>query len=186
MHEPEELTEKRVVERTKHWLEKAVIGLNLCPFAKAVHVKQQIRYVVTLDHNPQAVHAHLRDELLKLHATPAELVDTTLIIHPNALVSFMAYVDYLQEADELLSELGLEGELQIASFHPDYEFGDASAADAAHCTNRSPFPTLHLLREASIDKAVAAFPSASDIYERNIDTLRALGTEGYAKLLNSL
>ena len=179
----DELTEASVVALTQRWLERAVIGLNLCPFAKAVHAKRQIRYVVTFEASTQAVDALLEDELQKLHATPAELIDTTLIIHPNALTGFMAYADYLQEADELLFTLGFEGELQIASFHPDYEFGDAPTGDAAHCTNRSPYPMLHLLREASVDKAVAAFADAADIYGRNMETLRELGVEGYTRLL---
>lgn len=170
------------VTSTRRWLEAAVIGLNLCPFAKAVHVKGQIRYAVTAATDAEALLAELRRELERLAAADPDVLDTTLLVHPRAMTAFIDYRFFLPRADALVRRLGLEGELQVASFHPAYEFADAAPDDVAHCTNRSPYPMLHLLREASIERAVAAFPDASRIYERNIDTLRALGHEGWRRL----
>lgn len=176
------LTPDEVVAATRNWLDKAVIGLNLCPFAKAVQVKNQIRYVVSEAETEEALLADLVRELRFLHqADPAE-VDTTLLIHPAVLADFLDYNDFLAVADGAVAELDLEGELQVASFHPDYQFADSGPDDIENYSNRSPYPTLHLLRESSIDAAVAAFPDAADIYERNMDTLRALGMEGWKKL----
>lgn len=168
---------EEVVARTVAWLEKAVIGLNLCPFAKAVHVRGQVRYVVSEATRARELLPDLRRELLALHATPAAEVDTTLLIHPRALRDFFAYNDFLSEADALLAELELDGTLQIASFHPDYCFADAETGDPANFSNRSPYPMLHLLREDSVERAVEAFPDPSKIYERNIATLRSLSAE---------
>ncbi len=164
------------------WLERAVIGLNLCPFAKAVYSKQQIRYAVTAASNAEELLAELRHELeLLAHADPP-IVETTLLIHPRALTDFIDYHMFLKDADAAIEKLGLGGVIQVASFHPDYEFAGSARDDIENCTNRSPFPMLHLLREASIDRAVAAFPDAAQIYERNIDTLRRLGHEGWRRL----
>jgi uncharacterized protein len=167
---------------TQAWLEKAVIGLNLCPFAKAVHLKQQIRWVVSAATHTAALREELVRELRLLHDTPAEQTDTTLLIHPFVLGDFADYNDFLDVADAAIAELGLEGELQVASFHPDYQFAGTPAGAIDNYSNRAPFPTLHLLRESSIEKAVAAFPDAADIYERNIDTLQRLGHAGWARL----
>jgi uncharacterized protein len=170
------------VTSTQRWLERAVIGLNLCPFAKAVYVKRQIRYAVTAATTADALLEELRHELeLLRHADPEE-IDTTLLIHPKVLNDFIDYHLFLREADAAVRDLGQEGSLQIASFHPAYEFAGSAPDDIANCTNRSPHPMLHLLREASIDRAVAAFPDAATIYERNIDTLRRLGHEGWRRL----
>jgi hypothetical protein len=171
-----------VIASTKRWLEKAVIGLNLCPFAKGVYVKQQIRYAVTAATTAEGLFAELRHELELLEQADPEQIDTTLLIHPQALNDFIDYHLFLKEADVAIRNLGQEGSLQIASFHPDYEFAGSAAGDIANCTNRSPHPMLHLLREASIDRAVAAFPEAAAIYERNIETLRQLGHEGWRRL----
>jgi hypothetical protein len=171
-----------VIASTRRWLELAVIGLNLCPFAKAVYVKQQIRYAVTAATTVEDLGAELRHELeLLAHANPEE-VDTTLLIHPQVMTDFIDFHFFLREADAMIRRLGHEGNLQIASFHPAYEFAGSAPDDIANCTNRSPYPSLHLLREASIDRAVAAFPDAGAIYERNIETLRRLGHDGWNRL----
>ena len=171
-----------VIDDTRRWLERAVIGLNLCPFAKAVVVKDQVRFVVSAAKDVQGLAADLAAELQRLAAADPETLDTTLLMHPQVLQDFDDYNDFLDVADALLEELGLDGELQIASFHPDYRFADSQADDIDNCTNRSPYPTLHLLREASIERAVDSFPDAADIYERNIDTLRQLGWDGWRAL----
>ena len=174
--------EADVIAATRHWLEVAVIGLNLCPFAKAVHVKQQIRYAVTQASNADDLLAVLRDELSLLAKADANELDTTLLIHPQALTDFTDYTAFLRQADRLLRKEGHEGVLQIASFHPAYEFAGSDPDDIENCSNRSPFPMLHLLREDSIERAVAAFPDAGEIYERNIETLRRLGHQGWRGL----
>jgi uncharacterized protein len=177
-------TVEAVIASTRHWLEAAVIGLNLCPFAKAVHVKRQIRWAVTAATTEAELLAELRHELEFLaHADPDE-TDTTLLIHPRAMTGFIDYRFFLHKADTALRKLGHEGRLQVASFHPDYEFADSPPDDVAHNTNRSPYPMLHLLREASIERAVAAVPDAADIYERNIETLRSLGHAGWRTLMS--
>jgi hypothetical protein len=121
-------------------------------------------------------------ELHRLAEAPAELIETTLLVHPHALNDFDDYNDFLDVADAALAELELEGVLQVASFHPEYRFADSEPDDLANATNRSPYPTLHLLREDSIDRAVAAFPEAEAIFEANIETMEELGAEGLARL----
>lgn len=174
-----------VIARTARWVEQVVIGLNLCPFAKAVQVKNQIRYIVSSASKARTLRDDLERELLSLASTDAAQVDTTLLIHPRALRDFYAYNDFLAEADALLQQLELEGTLQIASFHPDYCFADTNPDDASNFTNRSPYPMLHLLREDSITRAVDSFPDTSSIYERNIATLRGLTPEALRKLSES-
>lgn len=171
-----------VVAATRRWLERAVIGLNLCPFARAVHVRDRIRFVVSEADTDEALLDALRHELEHLaHADP-QAIETTLLIHPRVLADFTDFRFFLERAERELRRLGLEGVLQLASFHPDYEFADSTPDDPANHTNRAPYPTLHLLREESIARAVDAFPDAADIYERNIDTLRRLGHEGWRRL----
>lgn len=172
------------VVATRRWLQRAVIGLNLCPFAKAVQVKDQIRYVLSEATTPDTLLAELAAELLWLHEADPEVVDTTLLIHPRVLTDFYDYNDFLDQADAAIDALGLEGELQVASFHPDYQFADSDFDDVANCTNRSPYPMLHLLREESIDRAVEAFPDPDEIVERNIATLERLGIDGFRRLLD--
>jgi len=167
---------------TRNWIERAVIGLNLCPFAKAVHAKGQIHYRVSAAATPQALLAELRDELAALEGADPQLRDTTLLIVPGLLRGFLDFNDFLGEADALLMQMDLEGVIQIASFHPDYQFAGTGAGDITNFTNRSPYPTLHLLREDSIDRAVQAFPEAEAIFEANMETLRALGREGWDAL----
>jgi ATP-independent RNA helicase DbpA len=172
-----------VLAATRSWLERAVIGLGLCPFAKGVHAKGQIGFVVSAAQSAQELLVDLARELRTLSAADPELVDTVLLVAPRVLGNFLDYNAFLARANAELEALGLAGELQIASFHPDYEFGDAEPNDAAHLSNRSPYPMLHLLREASVTRAVAAFPEAAEIYEKNVATLRALGHEGWQRVL---
>ena len=178
-----DLDHDAVIAATVHWMEKAVIGLNLCPFAKAVHVKRQIRYVVSDASTPEALLEQLMDELQHLADADPEQLDTTLLIHPNVLQDFEDYNEFLDVADAALEDMGFDGELQVASFHPDYQFADTEKNDIDNYTNRSPYPTLHLLREESVERAVDAFPEAAEIFEKNIATLRALGHEGWDKLM---
>ncbi len=168
---------------TRNWLEKAVIGLNLCPFAKAVYVKQQVRFVLSDASTPEALLEELIEELVLLRDTSAEQIDTTLIIHPDVLTDFLDYNDFLENADMAVETLDLQGILQVASFHPQYQFAGAAPDDVSNYTNRAPYPILHLLREDSVERAVAAFPDPDVIIERNIETLDKLGVDGWNKLL---
>ena len=171
-----------IAAATRVWLEKAVIGLKLCPFASTVHVKQQIRYAVSLAETPEHLLGDLVEELrLLADADPAE-IDTTLLIHPGVLTDFLDYNDFLDVADAAVEDIGLAGEIQVASFHPRYQFADCEPDDIGNYTNRSPYPTLHLLRELSVERAVAAHPDAADIFDRNIETLRRLGHDGWRSL----
>ncbi|AFU44582.1 hypothetical protein C380_04315 [Acidovorax sp. KKS102] len=176
------MTDALVIGDTVRWLERAVIGLNLCPFAKGVHVKRQIHYVVSHAADHAAVREILRSELTALAQCDADERDTTLLILLGCLEDFLDFNDFLADADDLLQDLDLEGVLQIASFHPHFQFAGTTAADVTNATNRAPYPTLHLLREASIDRAVEAFPDAETIYERNIQVLQDLGSEGWDAL----
>ena len=178
----DEKSKEEIIAATQRWLERAVIGLNLCPFAKAVHVKKQIRYVVSSATTPEALMDDLVRELELLAETAAEKIETTLLIHPYVLTDFLDYNDFLDVADEALEELDLAGELQIASMHPHYQFADTEPDDIDNYTNRSPYPTLHLLRESSVAQAVMAFPEADKIFDKNIETMRRLGHEGWDKL----
>jgi len=171
-----------VIALTQAWIADAVIGLNLCPFAKSVYVKQQIRYVVSHADNEADLAQQLLNELQHLQAADPELLDTTLLIHPRVLQDFYDYNNFLDVADQVLEDADLDGTIQIASFHPQYQFADALPDDIDNYTNRSPFPVLHLLRESSIDRAVAAYPEASAIFERNIATMRDLGLNGWNRL----
>nr|WP_315466881.1 DUF1415 domain-containing protein [uncultured Undibacterium sp.] len=180
--EDAQIKDDAVIIQTKLWLEKAVIGLNLCPFAKGVHIKDQIRYFVSHATTPEELIKDLMAELEVLAEANPDKIDTTLLIHPYVMQDFLDYNDFLEVADATLEELDLDGILQVASFHPQYQFEDAEPEDIDNYTNRSPFPTLHLLREDSIEKAVEAFPEAEQIYEKNIQTLRALGHEAWKKL----
>ena len=171
-----------VIAQTRSWLEEAVIGLNLCPFAKAVHVKSQIRYVVTEAADVDALQQALAEQLRDLAAADPAEVDTTLLIHPKVLQDFEEFNQFLDLAEEMVDALGLEGVLQVASFHPRFQFAGTEPDDVTNATNRSPYPMLHLLREASIDRAVEAFPEAETIYEANIETMQRLGPGGWAAL----
>ena len=171
-----------IVAITTRWVERAVIGLNLCPFAKAVHAKGQIRYVVCPAITAEALLTALMDELQLLATTNPDDIETTLLIHPYALTDFLDFNDFLDTADVTIAALKLEGAIQIASFHPQYQFAGTDTDDISNFTNRSPYPTLHLLREASVTRAVAAFPNAGDIFEKNIATMTTLGHAGWERL----
>ena len=180
--QPYAIAGQEIVARTQLWLERAVIGLNLCPFAKSVFVKKQVRYALTAASSPDELLAELEHELTLLADTDPAQLDTTLLIHPLAMTDFLDFHFFLGEVDALIRNLGYEGVFQIASLHPQYEFAGSEPDDIANFTNRSPYPTLHLLRESSIDRAVAAFPEAEAIFERNIETMERLGHEGWKKL----
>ena len=167
---------------TRLWLERAVIRLNLCPFAKAVYVKQQVRFVLSDASTPEALLEQLAEELLLLRDTAAEEIDTTLIVHPDVLQDFLDYNDFLDNADAAVEALALEGVLQVASFHPAYQFAGTAPDDIGNYSNRSPYPTLHLLREDSVGRAVEVFPEADQIVDRNVETLEKLGIAGWQKL----
>ena len=179
---PRPMNHEEVVAATREWIEKAVIGLNLCPFAKSVYVKNQVRIVVSDARHIDAFLEDLDRELDYLAEVDPEETDTTLLIHPTLFPDFLDFNDVHQIADEAVAEHELEGVIQIASFHPEYQFEGTEPDDITNYTNRAPFPTLHLIREDSLDKAVEAFPEAETIYERNIETMKKLGIAGWLAL----
>lgn len=172
-----------VETRVRQWLEKAVIGLNLCPFAKSVYMKEQVRIAISDAQDVQVLTATLQDELQMLVDTPPAQIDTTLLVIPCMFEEFHAFNDYLDIADAVLDSMELIGEIQIASFHPLYQFADTEVDDVSNYTNRAPYPVLHLLREDSLDKAAAQYPDPSVIFERNIQVVRELGPAGWQRLL---
>ena len=172
----------RIIQVTQAWLQHAVIGLNLCPFAKSVYVKNQIEYQVSTTSDENILLDELKLALIKLTETPASTIDTSLLIHPYVLHDFLDYNDFLYQADDLLHDLKLDGVLQIASFHPDYQFADENKEDMSHYTNRSPYPMLHLLREDSLDQAISAKPEWEEIVANNIATMNNLGQKGWEEL----
>lgn len=173
-----------VIDETRRWVEQAVIGLNLCPFAKAVQVKNQVRYVVSDAIDAEGVLTDLESELMLIAEAAPEDIDTTLLILPDALHDFYEFNDFEDYSDRLLKRMRLVGDLQVATFHPDFQFADTDPDDIENCTNRSPYPILHILREDSIDRAVEAFADASEIYEKNIATMKRLGWDGWRKLMS--
>lgn len=173
----------QVIADTSGWIDRVVIGLGLCPFAKPVATKNLVRYRATDAGTETELLLVLEQELLALASADPAVVDTTVLIHPDVLRDFLDYNDFLDVADDKLQELELERDFQIASFHPDYAFAGAPADDPANYSNRSPYPMLHLLREVSVSRAVEAFPDASRIYERNVATLRGLGAAAIARLV---
>jgi len=172
----------RTIADTRAWVDRAVIGLNLCPFAKAVQVKGQVHYAVCASDTFGEVMDILDRELDDLLALSPDVRDTTLLVLPNGFDEFLLFQQLVAEGERRLARRGLEGTVQLANFHPDFRFADADDHDPADFSNRSPYPTLHLLREDSIDRAVAAFPEAQAIFGANIEKLRALGTQGWAAL----
>ena len=178
-------TNEKVIIETQTWLEKAVIGLNLCPFAKSVYMKNQIRYKVSTAETPEALLEDLQVEMQLLAEADPERLDTSLLIHPNVLSNFLDYNDFLELAEKALVDLQLDGVLQVASFHPDYQFAGTEADDITNYTNRTPYPTLHLLREDSVEKAVSTHPNPEGIPEQNMQTLKKLGLSGWKKLLQN-
>ncbi len=171
-----------VIADTRAWLERAVIGLNLCPFAKSVHVKGQVHYAVSRATTAHDLLDDLVSELKDLVAMDAKARDTTLLIVPDCMQDVLDFNDFLAQADQALADMDLEGVLQIASLHPRYQFAGTREDDITNFTNRSPYPTLHLLREDSIDRAVAAFPNPESIFEVNMRTMEQLGQDGWAAL----
>jgi hypothetical protein len=175
-------SDEAIIAQTRTWIEKAVIGLDLCPFAQAVHMSDRIRYRVSDAQYNEALLEHLRVELRALRDADPQIVETVLLIHPLVLSDFYEYNAFLDEAEEAVDELDLTGVLQVASFHPHYQFADTAPDDIENYTNRSPYPMLHLLRESSVERAVAAIVDPAGIYEKNIETLRSLGHEGWRRL----
>jgi uncharacterized protein len=179
-----ELIDEQVLADTRHWIEKAVIGLNLCPFARAVYVKNQVRIVVSSARHLDAFLDELDSELDLLVNTPSEQIDTTLLVHPALFPDFFVFNDFLNVVDDVVAEHELEGVIQVASFHPQFQFEGMDADDISNATNRAPYPMLHLLREDSVERAVASEGGdAEAIVERNVRTLRELGAEGWQALL---
>jgi len=182
-----ELTDDQVIADTRHWIEKAVIGLNLCPFARSVYVKNQVRIVVSHARHLDALLDELDRELELLTTTPAEQIDTTLLVHPSLFPDFEVFNDFMGVVDDVVVEHDLEGVIQVASFHPAFLFEGEPEGDMSHFTNRAPYPTLHLLREDSISRAVQSEGGDADaIVDRNIRTLRELGPQGWKALLSGL
>lgn len=178
-----EETADPVIVRTRQWLERAVIGLNLCPFARAEHARGRIRIVASAATDQASLLEDLQHELLYLADADPARCETTLLVHPAVLGDFLDYNDFLDLADALLEDLGLEGVLQVASFHPAYQFAGTTVDDITNHTNRSPYPMLHLLREASVEKAVSTFPDVAGIAERNQQALRELGPDGWRRIV---
>lgn len=172
-----------IEQDTRAWLERAVIGLNLCPFAKSVHVKRQIHFAMSHAATPQELLDDLKRELQDLIGSDASMRSTTLLIVPHCLTDFLDFNDFLAEADSLLRKLKLDSDLQIASFHPDYQFAGTNPDDIENCTNRSPYPMLHLLRQSSVERAVSSMPDTNRIFEKNIETMERLGWEGWRRVL---
>ena len=177
-----EFAAEQVIATTRRWLEKAVIGLNLCPFAAGVYLQNKVRFVVSAQTSTSGLLQELCAELQTLQHTDAQTWETTLLIHPHSLTDFYLYNDFLDDADAALVALNLEGELQVASFHPDYQFADCDPMAIENYTNRSPYPMLHLLREASISHAVDHYADIDSVPENNVRTLRQLGLVGWQQL----
>lgn len=177
------IDETTAIERTRRWIADMVIGLNLCPFARRVFGGGLIRYTFTPLADADSLREVLRAELQRLAATPIEEVETAFVIHPFALTDFLDYNDFVASADDLIEELGLRGEIQIATFHPEYRFAKTRADDVANYTNRSPFPMLHLLREDSITAVNDDPEKLEEIPRRNIETLRRLGLKKVREML---
>jgi uncharacterized protein len=171
-----------IISATRRWLEKSVIGLNLCPFAEIPYRGDRVRFTVSERRSAAGLLEDLRSELQALAAADPKHMETTLLIHPWVLADFIEYNDFLEVCDATVAELSLDGELQVASFHPQYQFAETQSDDIENYTNRSPYPMLHLLREASVERAVAAAGDTEEIYRRNIRTLRALGHDGWQRL----
>ncbi len=181
---PTEPNPSTAIAQTRNWLEKSVIGLNLCPFAKPVHASRRILFVESLATNEAELLSDLQRELLALNEADPVKVETTLLVAPGVLADFLDYNDFLDLADELLEVLELDGIIQVASFHPQYQFGGTEVDDVTNFTNRSPYPSLHLLRESSVEIAVDTHPNIDEIPERNMATLRQLGVDGWHALVD--
>ena len=175
------MNNQNIITPTKNWIEKIVVGMNLCPFAKREVVKDKVRYIVSKVTAQDQLLMDLKAELELLSVNVD--IETTLLIHPNILQDFYDYNDFLELADSLLVDMKLDGIYQIASFHPNYQFGGTDFDDAENYTNRSPYQMLHLIREESLEKAVAKYPDANDIPKRNINLMNELGVGKMKELL---
>lgn len=175
------LTDQQIISATQAWLKSLIIDYNVCPFAKREWERGSISFAVNRDTDIEDCLEHLIQECERLDSDDG--IETTLLIYPDAFTAFDHYLDYLDLAERLLIEQGYEGVYQLASFHPDYCFEGAALDDPANYTNRSPYPMLHLLREASIERAVAAYPHPENIPGRNIELTRALGLAKMQALL---
>ncbi len=173
---------EEIIGATRRWLEKSVIGLELCPFAEGPYRSGRVRFCVSEERSAAGLLEELRTELLHLHGADPRICETTLLIHPWVLTDFIEFNDFLEVCEAAVVDLDLEGELQVASFHPQYQFAGTAPSDIDNFTNRSPHPTLHLLREASIERALATIEDPAEIYRRNVRTLRALGLAGWQAL----
>jgi uncharacterized protein len=176
------ITHDQIIAATRRWLERSVIGLNLCPFAESVYRSNRVRFRVSDQRSAHALLDELRGELTGLQAADPLQCETALLIHPWVLADFVEYNDFLEVCEATIVDLGLEGELQVASFHPQYRFAGTQSDDIENYTTRSPYPMLHILREASVERAVAAVPDTDEIYRRNIRTLHQLGHAGWERL----
>ena len=171
-----------IIAETRRWLTSFVVGLDLCPFAGEVLARDDVRFRVSGARTAAQLLEDLAEEMARLDADPG--IETTLLIHPGVLTDFLDFNDFLDEVDGLLDVSDRLGVYQVASFHPRYRFAGAPADDVAHCTNRSPWPMLHLLREQSLEGAIRGHPDPDGIPDRNIDLLRALGSARVAELLD--
>jgi uncharacterized protein len=183
---PMKNSHNHVIDTTKLWVERFVIGLNLCPFARHPFRTDKIKYIVFDGDNQEKLTEKLVMEINHLLETTPSVLETTLIILPDMLADFDEYLDYLEISEFILSELELEGLVQVASFHPDYQFEGTEPDDVENYTNRSPFPILHLLREDSVERAIEAFPEVGDIPAQNIETMKTLGLDHVKKMLNDI
>lgn len=180
------MNQQSIIEETRRWIADVVIGLNLCPFARRVFEAGKIRYVVSDAQTEAALLDELTAELQCLAASPNEGIETTLLIHPRVLLDFFDFNDFLDVAEQRIEELGLEGVIQLASFHPDYQFADTPADAVENFTNRSPYPMLHLLREESVTAIAQNEDELLEIPQRNIETLRALGRAKIVQMLGAI
>lgn len=176
-----QLSDPQIIDSTRNWVEQVVVGFNLCPFAKRELVKDRVRFVVSKASNEADLLDELAHELALLNSD--ESIETTLLIHPQVLQDFFQYNDFLEVADELLVDMDLEGVYQVASFHPDYQFGGTEPGDAENYTNRSPYPMLHLLRENSLTLAIDNYPDVDLIPERNIQCMNEQGADKLRAIL---
>ena len=170
-----------IVSSVRRWVKNIVVDLNLCPFAGHELLNNRIRFAVTESSTVEQLLEAMAAELDRLNNDPA--IETTLLIHPHVLQNFLDYNQFLDIAEELLLQMGLEGVYQIASFHPDYQFADTAADDAENYTNRSPHPLLHILREASLERSIAAYPNVENIPVRNVENMNSLGRDKLQKLM---
>lgn len=177
------MKDDKIIAAVRHWVESLVVGMNLCPFAKRELVKGRVRFVTTEASTEEELLMALQDELVLMNTDSA--IETTLLIHANVLQDFYDFNDFLYLADGLLVQMDLEGIYQIASFHPDYQFGGTEPGDAENYTNRSPYPVLHLLREDSLERVIADYPDVDDIPKRNIALMNELGKDKLKALLHA-